>query len=99
MDGHFVPNITIGPGLVKALRPHTKKPFDVHLMISPVDPFLEAFADADANIITLHPEPDPHLHRTLPRLNHTRKKPAAPFTPATPATLLPPVVEPLHLDP
>ena len=57
MDGHFVPNLTIGPGVVKALRPHTAKPFDVHLMISPVDPFLDAFAEAGADIITVHPAP------------------------------------------
>ena len=61
MDGHFVPNITIGPMVVKALRPHTTKPFDVHLMISPVDPYLEAFAEAGADIITVHPEAGPHL--------------------------------------
>src|SRR3569623_2379795 len=68
MDGHFVPNITIGPAVVKALRPHTTKPFDVHLMISPVDPFLNAFADAGADIITVHPEAGPHLHRTVQRI-------------------------------
>jgi ribulose-phosphate 3-epimerase len=61
MDGHFVPNITIGPGVVKALRPHTAKPFDVHLMISPVDLYLEAFAEAGADIITVHPEAGPHI--------------------------------------
>ena len=67
MDGHFVPNLTIGPAVVKALRPHTAKPFDVHLMISPVDPFLDAFAEAGADIITVHPEAGPHLHRTIQR--------------------------------
>ena len=66
MDGHFVPNLTIGPAVVKALRPHTAKPFDVHLMISPVDPFLDAFAEAGADIITVHPEAGPHLHRIDP---------------------------------
>lgn len=65
MDGHYVPNLTIGPGVVKALRPHTDLPFDVHLMISPVDPFIDAFADAGADIITVHPEAGPHLHRTI----------------------------------
>src|SRR5262245_38811259 len=65
MDGHFVPNLTIGPNVVKALRPHSKKTFDVHLMISPVDPYLEAFAQAGADILTVHPESGPHLHRTL----------------------------------
>jgi ribulose-phosphate 3-epimerase len=65
MDGHFVPNITIGPDVVKALRPHTGLPFDCHLMISPVDPFLEAFRNAGADLISVHPEAGPHLHRTL----------------------------------
>src|SRR5688572_2345274 len=63
MDGHFVPNITIGPNVVKALRPHSKKIFDVHLMIAPADPYLEAFSNAGADIITIHPEAGPHLHR------------------------------------
>src|SRR6202008_1986135 len=67
MDGHFVPNLTIGPGVVKALRRYSKKPFDVHLMISPVDPFLDDFAEAGADIITVHPEAGPHLHRTVQR--------------------------------
>ncbi len=65
MDGHFVPNITIGPAVVKALRPHCDLPFDVHLMISPADPMLEGFAEAGADIISLHPEAGPHLHRSL----------------------------------
>ena len=65
MDGHFVPNLTIGPAVVKALRPHSDKPFDVHLMVSPVDMWLEAFADAGADHITIHPEAGPHTHRTL----------------------------------
>src|SRR5262245_10406004 len=65
MDGHFVPNITIGPDIVKALRPHTKKPFDVHLMIAPCDPYLEAFAKAGSDIITVHVESGPHVHRSL----------------------------------
>src|SRR5215813_3763889 len=65
MDGHFVPNLTIGPGVVKALRAHSKLPFDVHLMISPVDAFIPEFAKAGADIITVHPEAGPHLHRTL----------------------------------
>ena len=67
MDGHFVPNLTIGPAVVKALRPHTSKPFDVHLMISPVDNFLDAFAEAGADIITVHPEAGPHVHRSALR--------------------------------
>ena len=66
MDGHFVPNLTIGPAVVKALRSHSAKPFDVHLMVSPVDTWLEPFAEAGADIITVHPEAGPHVHRTLP---------------------------------
>ena len=65
MDGHFVPNLTIGPAVVKALRPHSRKIFDVHLMIAPVDPYIKAFAEAGADILTVHPESGPHLHRTL----------------------------------
>jgi len=88
MDGHFVPNITIGPGVVKALRPHTQKPFDVHLMISPVDLFLDAFADAGADIITVHPEAGPHLHRTIQRIKGLGKKAGVSLNPATPAKAL-----------
>ena len=74
MDGHFVPNITIGPAVVKALRPHAKRPFDVHLMISPVDPYLEAFAEAGADGLTVHPEAGPHVHRTLQHIRKLGKK-------------------------
>jgi ribulose-phosphate 3-epimerase len=88
MDGHFVPNLTIGPAVVKALRPHTAKPFDVHLMISPVDPFLDAFAEAGADIITVHPEAGPHLHRTIQRIKGLGKKAGASLNPATPAKTL-----------
>src|SRR5437870_10793033 len=88
MDGHFVPNLTIGPGVVKALRPHTAKTFDVHLMISPVDPFLDAFADAGADIITVHPEAGPHLHRTVQRIKALGKKAGVSLNPATPAKAL-----------
>jgi ribulose-phosphate 3-epimerase len=88
MDGHFVPNLTIGPGVVKALRPHTAKPFDVHLMISPVDNFLDAFADAGADIITVHPEAGPHLHRTVQRIKALGKKAGVSLNPATPAKML-----------
>ena len=88
MDGHFVPNITIGPSVVKALRPHTQKPFDVHLMISPVDPFLDAFAEAGADIITVHPEAGPHLHRTVQRIKSLGKKAGVSLNPATPAKAL-----------
>src|SRR6202012_2965144 len=75
MDGHLVPNLTIGPMVVKALRPHAKKPLDVHLMISPVDPFIEAFAQAGADGITVHPEAGPHIHRTLQLIRSLGKKP------------------------
>jgi ribulose-phosphate 3-epimerase len=88
MDGHFVPNLTIGPAVVKALRPHTAKPFDVHLMIAPVDPFLEAFAEAGADIITVHPEAGPHLHRTIQRVKALGKKAGVSLNPATPAKAL-----------
>jgi len=88
MDGHFVPNITIGPAVVKALRSHTQKPFDVHLMISPVDPFLDAFAEAGADIITVHPEAGPHLHRTVQRIKSLGKQAGVSLNPATPAKAL-----------
>jgi len=88
MDGHFVPNLTIGPGVVKALRPHTQKPFDVHLMISPVDLFLDAFAEAGADTITVHPEAGPHLHRTIQRIKALGKKAGVSLNPATPAKML-----------
>ena len=81
MDGHFVPNITIGPAVVKALRPHTKRVFDVHLMISPVDPFVEAFAEAGADILTVHPEAGPHIHRTLQLIRSLGKKPGVVVNP------------------
>ena len=97
MDGHFVPNITIGPGVVKALRPHTHKPFDVHLMISPVDPFLDAFADAGADIITVHPEAGPHLHRTVQHIKSLGKKAGVSLNPATPADAIDYVLEELDL--
>jgi ribulose-phosphate 3-epimerase len=84
MDGHFVPNITIGPAVVKALRPHAKKPFDVHLMISPVDPYIEAFADAGADGITVHPEAGPHVHRTLQLIRSLGKRPGVVLNPGTP---------------
>ena len=88
MDGHFVPNLTIGPAVVKALRPHTKKPFDVHLMIAPVDPFLDAFGDAGADIITVHPEAGPHLHRTIQRIKSLGKSAGVSLNPGTPAKML-----------
>lgn len=97
MDGHFVPNITIGPGVVKALRPHTTKPFDVHLMISPVDNFLDAFAEAGADIITVHPEAGPHLHRTIQRVKALGKLAGVSLNPATPAKMLDYVLEEIDL--
>jgi ribulose-phosphate 3-epimerase len=97
MDGHFVPNLTVGPAVVKALRPHTAKPFDVHLMISPVDTFLQAFADAGADIITIHPEAGPHLHRTLQAIRALGKKAGVALNPATPAKMLDYVLEEVDL--
>jgi ribulose-phosphate 3-epimerase len=97
MDGHFVPNLTIGPAIVKALRSHTQKPFDVHLMISPVDLFLDAFADAGADVITVHPEAGPHLHRTIQRIKGLGKKAGVSLNPATPAKMLDYVLEDLDL--
>ncbi len=97
MDGHFVPNLTVGPAVVKALRLHTNKPFDVHLMICPVDPFLDAFAEAGADIITVHPEAGPHLHRTVQRVKALGKKAGVSLNPATPAKALDYVIEDLDL--
>jgi ribulose-phosphate 3-epimerase len=97
MDGHFVPNLTIGPMVVKALRPHSTKPFDVHLMISPVDPLLDAFAEAGSDIITVHPEAGPHLHRTIQRIKGLAKKAGVSLNPATPAKMLDYVLEELDL--
>jgi ribulose-phosphate 3-epimerase len=88
MDGHFVPNLTIGPAVVKALRPHTAKPLDVHLMISPVDPFLDAFAEAGADILTVHPEAGPHIHRSVQRIKALGKKAGVSLNPGTPAKAL-----------
>ncbi|HWJ71086.1 MAG TPA: ribulose-phosphate 3-epimerase [Sphingobium sp.] len=88
MDGHFVPNITIGPMVVKALRPHTQKPLDVHLMISPIDSFLDAFAEAGADIITVHPEAGPHIHRSIQHIKSLGKKAGVSLNPGTPAKML-----------
>ena len=88
MDGHFVPNITIGPQAVKALRPHTQKPLDVHLMISPVDPYLEAFAEAGADGLTVHPESGPHVHRTLQHIRKLGKRAGVVLNPGTPIDAL-----------
>jgi ribulose-phosphate 3-epimerase len=97
MDGHFVPNLTIGPAVVKALRPHTKKPLDVHLMIAPVDGFLDAFAEAGADVITVHPEAGPHLHRTVQLIKALGKKAGVSLNPATPAKMLDYVFEDIDL--
>ena len=88
MDGHFVPNITIGPAVVKALRPHTDKPFDVHLMISPIDSYIDAFAEAGADFITVHPEAGPHIHRTLQAIRAAGARPGVVLNPGTPAKML-----------
>ncbi|MBN8522001.1 MAG: ribulose-phosphate 3-epimerase [Alphaproteobacteria bacterium] len=84
MDGHFVPNITFGPHVVKAIRPHSAKIFDVHLMIAPADPYLKSFAEAGADIITIHPEAGPHLHRSLQTIKSLGKKAGVALNPATP---------------
>ena len=97
MDGHFVPNMTIGPAVVQAIRPHAKKPLDVHLMIAPADPYIEAFAEAGADIITVHPEAGPHLHRTLQRIKTLGKRAGVALNPGTPASVLEPVADLLDL--
>ena len=83
MDGHYVPNITIGPAVVKALRPHSKKPFDVHLMIAPADPYLEAFVDVGANYLSIHPDAGPHPHRSLQAIASLGAKPGIVLNPGT----------------
>jgi ribulose-phosphate 3-epimerase len=93
MDGHFVPNITIGPGMVKALRPHTGKTLDVHLMIAPCDPYLEAFARAGADIITVHVESGPHVHRSLQAIRALGKKAGVTMNPGTPEDSVAPVID------
>jgi ribulose-phosphate 3-epimerase len=97
MDGHFVPNLTIGPAVVKALRPHTKLTFDVHLMIAPVDPYIEDFAKAGADIITVHPESGPHLHRTVQLIKSLGKKTGVALNPATPVDAIDYVIGDLDL--
>ena len=93
MDGHFVPNITIGPDAVKAIRPHTRKILDVHLMIAPCDPYLEAFARAGADIITVHVEAGPHIHRSLQAIRALGKKAGVTLNPGTPVETIEPVVD------
>jgi ribulose-phosphate 3-epimerase len=97
MDGHFVPNLTIGPVVVEALRPHSKLPFDVHLMISPVDPYIPAFAKAGADILTVHPEAGPHLHRTVQLIKSLGKKAGVSLNPATPPDMLDGVIADIDL--
>lgn len=97
MDGHFVPNITIGPEVVKALRPHTKKVFDVHLMISPVDLYIEAFAKAGADIISFHPEAGAHPHRTVQAIRAAGARPGLVLNPGTPLEFLEPLIGDIDL--
>jgi ribulose-phosphate 3-epimerase len=97
MDGHFVPNLTIGPMVVKALRPHSALPFDVHLMISPVDGFLDAFAAAGADIITVHPEAGPHIHRSIQHIKSLGKQAGVSLNPATPAKMLDYLIDEIDL--
>jgi ribulose-phosphate 3-epimerase len=97
MDGHFVPNITIGPAVVAALRPHTDVPFDVHLMISPVDAYVPTFAEAGADCITVHPEAGPHLHRTLQLIKSLGKRAGVSLNPSTPEATLQYVLDEIDL--
>ncbi|MBM3544548.1 MAG: ribulose-phosphate 3-epimerase [Alphaproteobacteria bacterium] len=97
MDGHFVPNITIGPDVVKALRPHSKKIFDVHLMIAPCDPFIEAFAKAGSDIITVHAEAGPHLDRSIQLIRSMGKKAGVSITPSTPESAIEYVLDKVDL--
>ncbi|MBI1340682.1 ribulose-phosphate 3-epimerase [bacterium] len=97
MDGHFVPNISIGPAVIQKLRPHTGKPFDVHLMIAPVDPYLEEFAAAGADIITAHPEAGPHFHRTIQAVRKLGKRAGAALNPSTHESAIEYVLDDLDL--
>ena len=97
MDGHFVPNITFGPPVVKALRPHTKKFFDVHLMIAPADPYLAAFAEAGADTITVHVEAGPHIHRPLQTIRGLGKRAGIALNPGTPAAMIEPLIDDVDL--
>jgi len=97
MDGHFVPNLTIGPAVIAALRRWSEKPFDVHLMISPVDAYIEAFVEAGADILTAHPEAGPHFHRTVQAIRTAGARPGAALNPATPADSLDYVLDELDL--
>ncbi len=97
MDGHFVPNITIGPAVVRALRPHSRLPFDVHLMIAPVDAYLDQFAAAGADIITVHPEAGPHIHRTVQHIKGLGKRAGIALNPGTPAKALDYLIDEIDL--
>lgn len=97
MDGHFVPNLTFGPPVIKCLRPHTKKTFDVHLMIEPAAPYLADYADAGADIITVHFEADTHLHRNLQVIRGLGKKAGVSLNPSTPASAVVPVLDDVDL--
>jgi ribulose-phosphate 3-epimerase len=97
MDGHFVPNITFGPDVVKALRPHVSIPFDVHLMIAPVDPYIEAFRNAGADLISVHPESGPHLHRTLQQIRKLGAKAGVVFNPSTDPSVIQWMMEDIDL--
>ncbi|MEL6213937.1 MAG: ribulose-phosphate 3-epimerase [Pseudomonadota bacterium] len=97
MDGHFVPNLTLGPMIVKAVRGATQLPFDVHLMIAPVDPYIEAFAEAGADILTFHPEAGPHAHRTIQSIRANGVKAGISLNPATPAAVIEPVIDDIDL--
>src|SRR5215218_11132693 len=97
MDGHFVPNITLGPVVVRALRRHAGIPFDVHLMIAPADPYLEAFAKAGADLISIHPEAGPHLHRSLQTIRGLGKKSGVVLNPGTPESIIEPVLDMVDL--
>ena len=97
MDGHFVPNLTFGPPVIEKLRKCTDKPFDVHLMIAPVDPFIAAFAQAGAKILTVHPEAGPHIHRTLQAIRAAGMKPGIALNPGTPASIVEPVLDDIDL--
>ena len=97
MDGHFVPNITLGAPIIKKLRPHSDKPFDVHLMIKPVDQFISDFADAGANILTVHPEAGPHIHRTLQSIHQSGMKAGVALNPGTSIELVKPLMDQVDL--
>ncbi len=97
MDGHFVPNLTFGPPVLEKLRPHTSKPFDVHLMMAPVDPFIGEFAKAGADILTVHPEAGPHVHRTLQAIRSAGMKPGLALNPGTPADVVEPLIDDVDL--